>query len=58
MKLSVGNTTRATIQLYPIFTQGTHTLLASLLMLPIMIKRQVGPPHELKKRSLTTPLLY
>lgn len=58
IKLSVGNTAQATIRLYPIFMQGTRTLLAFLLILPITIKRQVGPPLELQKRSLTTPFLY
>lgn len=58
INLSVGNTAQATVQFHPIFMQGTCTWLAFLLILPIMIKRQVGPPHELKKRSLSTPFLY
>lgn len=58
INLSVGNTAQATVQFHPIFMQGTWTLLAFLLILPIMIERQVGPPHELKKRSLSTPFLY
>ena len=58
IKLSVENTAQATTRLYPIFMQGTRTLLAFLLILPITIKRQVSLPHELKKRPLTSPFLY